>query len=79
MPVQAPSSAVIVWQSAVESWTKQLIDLGGRNRLVYYRDLKVGTMDLTDALHDNAVAFERLLSGQPVALSRLFEAGRRVG
>jgi very-short-patch-repair endonuclease len=34
-------------ESAVKDWIDQLIDLGGGNRLLHYRDLAVGTLDLT--------------------------------
>jgi very-short-patch-repair endonuclease len=54
---------------AVSTWSGQLIDLGGRNQLLYYRDLKVGTLDLADA---NPVAVDGLLDGRTVPLSRLF-------
>ena len=54
---------------AVDTWSGQLIDLGGRNQLLYYRDLKVGTLDLGDAA---PVAVAALLDGRTVALSRLF-------
>jgi very-short-patch-repair endonuclease len=54
---------------AVETWSGQLIDLGGRNQLLYYRDLKVGTLDLGDA---DPVAVDALMDGRTVALSRLF-------
>ena len=33
--------------AAVAVWTGELVDLGGRNTLLYYRDLKQGTLDLT--------------------------------
>ena len=62
---------------AVETWVKQLIDLGGSNRLLYYRDLKRGTLDLTTALQANPAQFQRLLAGQPVSLSQLFQ-GRQL-
>ena len=39
------SRAALV-QQAVKAWTGQLIDLGGRNTLLYYKDLKQGTLDL---------------------------------
>jgi very-short-patch-repair endonuclease len=57
--------------AAVAVWTRQLIDLGGRNTLLYYRDLKQGTLALDDAapLHR-----ERLLGGHTVRLSNLFNA-----
>ena len=31
---------------AVRTWTGELVDLGGRNTLLYYRDLKQGTLDI---------------------------------
>ena len=34
-------------QSAVRSWSNQLIDISGRNQLLYYRTLKRGTLELT--------------------------------
>ncbi|MEO6791742.1 MAG: AAA domain-containing protein [Ornithinibacter sp.] len=54
--------------AARASWTRHLVDLGGRNTLLWYRDLPSGTLDLTLA-HAGGVA--ALLSGRPVALSDL--------
>ncbi len=56
-------------RAAIDTWSGQLIDLGGRNQLLYYRDLKVGTLDLGDA---NEVAVDGLMDGRTVTLSRLF-------
>ena len=39
------SRAALV-QRGVKTWTGELVDLGGRNTLLYYRDLKQGTLDL---------------------------------
>lgn len=68
---------------AVANWTRQLVDLGGRNNLLYFRDLRIGTLDLTGRLDESAG--ERLLGRQKVRLSQLFigsealnEAARRV-
>lgn len=36
-------------QKATADWKNALVDLGGRNNLLHYRDLKVGTLDLTRA------------------------------
>jgi hypothetical protein len=33
-------------QKAADEWRKALIDLGGRNNLLSYRDLRAGTLDL---------------------------------
>lgn len=57
-------------ERAVKAWTGQLIDLGGRNNLLYYRDLRRGTLELTGA---NDKAFVDLLSGRQVPLARLFD------
>ncbi len=54
---------------AAKAWTGQLIDLGGRNNLLYYRDLRRGTLELTEA---DPKAFGDLLAGKVVPLSRLF-------
>ena len=53
---------------AVEGWTRHLVDLGGRNTLLWYRDLPTGTLDLTTA-HPGGVAM--LLAGRPTRLSDL--------
>ena len=34
-------------QRAAERWKRQLLDVSGRNRLLNYRDLTTGTLDLT--------------------------------
>jgi uncharacterized protein DUF4011 len=56
-------------QAAVRVWTGQLMDLGGRNTLLFYRDLRVGTLDVADA---DSVALAALLDGRTVGLSQLF-------
>jgi DNA polymerase III delta prime subunit len=53
---------------AVAGWTKNLVDLGGRNTLLWYRDLPTGTLDLTTA-HPGGVSM--LLAGRPTRLSDL--------
>ncbi len=54
--------------SAVKAWQRHLVDLGGRNTLLWYRDLPSGTLDLTTA-HPGGVAM--LLAGRPTQLSDL--------
>ena len=54
---------------AVTRWTDQLIDLSGRNQLLYHRTLKTGTLDLADA---SAPSLAALVSEMPVRLSQLF-------
>ena len=68
--------------AAVGVWQRHLVDLGGRNTLLWYRDLPSGTLDLTTA-HPGGVAM--LLAGRPTKLSDLVrepaaldEARRRV-
>jgi very-short-patch-repair endonuclease len=55
-------------QKQVAVWTGQLVDLGGRNTLLYYRDLKQGTLDLGAATQK---ALSDLLANKTVKLSRL--------
>lgn len=55
--------------SAAEQWAEQVAGLGGRDPLLYFRDLKVGTLDLAAADPDGR---RRLLDGEPVAVSKLF-------
>ncbi len=57
---------------AVRAWTGELIDLGGRNTLLYYRDLKQGTLDIGPASPASDVAVEQLLSSRTMRLSNLF-------
>ena len=54
--------------AARAAWTRHLVDLGGRNTLLWYRDLPTGTLDLTTA-HPGGVAM--LLAGRPTRLSDL--------
>ena len=55
--------------TAVSQWQKSLIDTGRRNTLLYYKDLRRGTLDL-DTAADTAVP--TLLAGRSVRLSHLF-------
>ncbi|MDE2787672.1 MAG: AAA domain-containing protein [Chloroflexota bacterium] len=61
---------------AAERWKRQLLDVSGRNRLLNYRDLKTGTLDLTPAKGEssavNVPALESLLAGRRIAMTRLF-------
>jgi hypothetical protein len=54
---------------AVQEWTNQLFDRGGRNNLLHYRDLRRGTIDLTAADPERLSA---LLAGSSVRASSLF-------
>ncbi len=55
---------------AIRSWTKQLVDLSARNNLLYYRTLKVGTLDFTG--HEEYI--DKALGGSAVRLSSVFDA-----
>src|SRR3954471_15809063 len=55
-------------ERARAAWISRLIDLSQRNNLLYFRPLKVGTLDLTTADRE---ALAELLSGKSVALREL--------
>ena len=75
-PSSPPSPRQLIVRRAIEAWKRQLIDLGGRNNLLYFRDLKVGTLDLTPVLGGEAAT--RLLDGRAVRLSQLFPDPERL-
>jgi very-short-patch-repair endonuclease/DNA polymerase III delta prime subunit len=54
---------------ATKTWTGQLVDLTGRNNLLYYRDLKVGTLPLDSS---SRPLIYSALAGRPALLSKLF-------
>jgi very-short-patch-repair endonuclease len=56
-------------QRGTKVWAGQLVDLTARNNLLYFRDLKVGTLDLGGVA---APLLLDLLGGKAVSLSRLF-------
>jgi hypothetical protein len=62
-------------ESSVKVWTGQLVDLSARNNLLFFRDLKVGTLDLAAA--PEALLFG-VLAGKTATLASLFsdEEGR---
>ncbi|MCB0964407.1 MAG: DUF4011 domain-containing protein [Acidimicrobiales bacterium] len=58
---------------AAKSWTEQLIDVSGNNKLLFYRPLKVGTLDVTPGVEGlDLPELLRLRGGSSVRLSRLF-------
>jgi very-short-patch-repair endonuclease len=62
-------------QKAAREWKNALVDLGGRNNLLHYRDLKRGTLDLTAGDRD---AVGGLLLGKTIRVSALFsDPGQR--
>jgi hypothetical protein len=66
-------------QRAVTTWAGELIDVGARNTLLYYRDLKQGTLSLGTESGADAVAVDDLLSGRTVRLSEMFSDTSRPG
>ena len=59
---------------AAERWKAKLVDESGRNRLLNYRDLQVGTLDLTPGPESpvNHRALDALLDGSTIDLRNLF-------
>jgi len=51
-----------------QGWMNRLVDLSRRNNLLYYRDLKTGTLDFSDS---NQMAIDALLGGESLPLTRL--------
>jgi len=51
-----------------QSWISRLIDLSRRNNLLYYRDLKTGALDFSQA---NNQALSRLLGGEAIPIAQL--------
>ena len=56
-------------EQAVDRWRSQLVDLTGRNRLIYYRELRTGTLNLQEA---DPLRVEALFDGRKVRLSELY-------
>ena len=71
-PADVEGRALLIKKS-VKTWTGELIDLGGRNTLLYYRDLKQGTLDLSPDSPAGDVAVDQLLAGRTTRLSNLFD------
>ncbi|MDN5789849.1 MAG: AAA family ATPase [Micrococcales bacterium] len=64
----AGDSRVARVAAAAQGWQRSLVDLGGRNSLLWYRDLPSGTLDLTTA-HPGGVSM--LMTGRTTKLSQL--------
>jgi very-short-patch-repair endonuclease len=56
-------------EAAQANWISALTDLGGRNTLLYYKDRRAGTLDLTAA---DPAMLERFLRTGSIRLTRLF-------
>lgn len=65
----APTTRRTLIERAIRAWTDQLVDLSGRNGLLHYRDLPVGTLDLGSA---EPTARDALLDGGKSRLSLLY-------
>ena len=60
---------------AIRDWTRQLVDVSGRNTLLCFRPLKAGTLDLARASEE---ARHALLFGEKIRISDAFgERDRR--
>ena len=68
-PEQADNLRASLIESAQARWVAALTDLGGRNTLLYYKDRRSGTLDLTVA---DPEALDRFLRSGSVRLTRLF-------
>lgn len=66
---ERPGNRAEAIEKAVRVWTGQLVDLTARNNLLYFRDLKVGTLDLGGARRERL--FD-VLVGKALPLKRLF-------
>ncbi|MGI5132967.1 AAA domain-containing protein [Pseudonocardia sp. CA-107938] len=63
-------------ESVVANWTSSLIDLSRRNNLLYFRQLRTGTLDLGDADTD---ARGRLFAGERMRASALYPGEEAIG
>jgi very-short-patch-repair endonuclease len=57
--------------TAVDRWAERLIDLSRRNNLLYYRELKTGTLALSAARPNARAALDAFLSGKAVPVRDL--------
>lgn len=75
-----PSPRSIALQRAATLWKPQLVDTA-RSPLLYYRDLKTGTLDLTpgEGSQVNESAIDALLAGREVRLSALISGDAASG
>ncbi|HXS61442.1 MAG TPA: AAA domain-containing protein [Streptosporangiaceae bacterium] len=64
-----PSRRAKLIEAAQESWVSALTDLGGRNTLLYYKDRRSGTLDLTAA---DPAAVEHFITAGSIRLTKLF-------
>ncbi len=67
---EADTSRINIVRNAAGKWADDLIDLGRTNTLLYFKDTKTSTLDLTRA---DPLALTRLLAGQKTHLKALIE------
>ena len=67
---EADTNRINVVRNAAGKWADDLIDLGRSNTLLYYKDTKTSTLDLTEA---DPTAVARLLAGQKTHLNALIK------
>lgn len=70
-PERPPSERTQRVDRVRDIWVRKLIDLSRRNNLLYYRQLKTGSLDLTDA---DPAAMTALMAGETVTFARLLPA-----
>ncbi len=79
LPAPIPPERLGIVDQARQAWIRKLIDLSRRNNLLYFRELKVGTLDLSAAEPEALRAL--LQSGKAnddgIALSRLLPVSRQ--
>ncbi len=76
-----PSSTAVITadrdetvREAVEDWTRRLVNLDGRNRMLYFRELRRGTLEITPTrLGVKSAGVDKLLVEGAAALGEIFE------
>jgi very-short-patch-repair endonuclease len=68
----SPDPRLAAVRASAESWINKLIDLSRRNNLLFFRDLKTGTLDLSGASPE---VMDDLFNGKSVPISRLLGSG----
>lgn len=70
---EVPPARQAAVSAAREGWVNRLVDMSRRNNLLYFRDLRVGTLDLSGATGRAMLAF---LQGEIVPLAEFVGKGR---
>ena len=68
MAVTIGAERIDMVRKKADEWARQLVDLGPRNSVLYFKNTKTASLDLTNADRD---ALAALLSGKPTRLSTL--------